>query len=61
MIHAFAGHSSGSDGWSEVRWLEVRARGDPAHLISQRIEHQVARRTKDAADIRNLEALALHL
>jgi hypothetical protein len=39
MIHAFAGHSSGSDGWSEVRRLEKCARRDFPDLFAKRVEH----------------------
>src|SRR5215212_10698094 len=61
MVDAFTRHSSGSNGRSEVRRLEKRTRRDLPHFSTQRVEHQVARRSKDTADVSNLKALALHL
>ena len=61
MIDAFARHSSGSDGWSEVGRLEIRAGRDFAHFGAQRIEHQISRRAKYSPNVRNLKALAFHL
>ena len=43
MIHAFARHSSGSDGWSEVGRLEIRPGRDFAHFGAQRIEQRIGR------------------
>src|SRR5262249_14991393 len=47
--------------WSEMRRIEECPRRDFSNLLAQRVEHQIAGRAKDPADIRNLKALALHL
>src|ERR1041384_5760456 len=61
MVDTFTSHSSGSDSRSEVWRLKIRQRRDLFHLVAERLQHQIARRTKHAADVRYLKSVALHL
>jgi hypothetical protein len=61
VIDTFTRHSSGSDRWSEVRRLKKRSRRDFSDLSAQRVEHQVAGRTKNSTHVSDLKTIALHL
>jgi hypothetical protein len=60
VTDTFTRHSSGSDGWSEVRRLEKCPRRDFPDLFAKRGEHQIARSAEHTANIRDLKTLALH-
>jgi hypothetical protein len=61
VVYTLTRHSSGSLGWSEMRWLEKRSRRNLLDFSAQSVEHQVARRTEHTANVRDLKTLALHL
>ena len=61
VVDTFTSHSSGSDSRSEVGRLKIRTRSDLFHFVAQSLEHQIARRTKHAADVRDLKLIAFHL
>src|ERR1044071_4692646 len=56
VIDTFTSHSSGSNSRSEVGRLKIRTRRDLFHLVAQRLEQQIARRTKHATHVRNLKS-----
>src|SRR5688572_20991846 len=61
MVDTFTRHSSGSFGWSEVRRLEKRSRRNFPDFGAQSVEHQIAGRPKNTANVRDLKTVALHL
>src|SRR5215207_6675094 len=61
MVDTFTGHSSRSLSRSEVGRLEKRPRRNLPDFGAQSVEHQVAGRPENTADVRNLKAVTLHL
>src|SRR5262245_23847142 len=61
VVDMCASHSSGSNGWREMWWLEVCTRRDFLNLFPHTIENQIATRREHPSHMCNLKPFALHV